>query len=330
MLKYYQQQGKNGDVAVYSTVTLTRNCKDLPFAARLEKEKAAQLFETVGKALADAGLSFEKKDFTALGATQRGALAEKGLAPQSLVQGSSPRGVYVSADESLCVIVGDEDHVKIQAQSAGLDLASCLEKAQAVDKALDAALGWAYSEKYGYLTASPVNLGCAMRAEVCLHLPMIAAASGARTLANQSARMGYELSGVFGEGSCMYLLSNAKSLGTTEKELVTGIESAAEKIMEREREMRAQLYKDSPEYLENRVYRALGLLGAARVITFREATALVSDARLGAGVLSDVQYEKLDRILRLIGPCAVSEKGGEEESEKTEVRRAQRIRRALA
>ena len=213
---------------------------------------------------------------------------------------------------------------------AGLDLASCLEKAQAVDKALDAALGWAYSEKYGYLTASPVNLGCAMRAGVCLHLPMIAAASGARTLANQSARMGYELSGVFGEGSCMYLLSNAKSLGTTEKELVTGIESAAEKIMEREREMRAQLYKDSPEYLENRVYRALGLLGAARVITFREATALVSDARLGAGVLSDVQYEKLDRILRLIGPCAVSEKGGEEESEKTEVRRAQRIRRALA
>ena len=327
MLKFYQQKGKDGDVAVFSQVTLYRNLRDLPFTARLDAEKAKALLEKAEKALLDAGLSFTKYDFTELSPTKRGVLAENGLVPQSFVSGASPRGVFVSEDESVSVIVGDEDHIRILAQRAGLDLSACLEQARSLDAVFDAAFGYAFSEKYGYLTASPVHLGNAMIAGVAVHLPAIAASSGLRALSAQIGRMGYELTALYGEGSGVYLLSNVKSLGITEKELLAGIESAAGKIMERERALRGNLYKENPEYLENRVYRALAILGSARVISMREAAALLSDARLGAGVLSDVEPEKLDALYRLIGPCAVSEAA--DDTAKTEVRRAKLLRDAI-
>lgn len=330
MLKFYGQQGRENDTAVSSIVTLSRNFKDLPFVSQLDREKAAELMRRVEKALADAGFAFAEYDFTALSPSARGALAEKGLAPQSLVQGTAPRGVFASGDEALAVIVGDEDHIRIQAQCAGVGLEACLEAAQKLDDVFDTAYGYAYSEKYGYLTASPVNLGCAMRAGVAMHLPAIASGSGLRAIGNQAARMGLELGSLYGDGSCVYLLSNVKSFGISEKELVSRIESAAEKIMERERAMRAQTYKDNPEYLENRVYRALGILGSARLISTREATALLSDARLGAGVLPGVKPEKLDAVFRMIGPCAVGESAQQDGQAKTEVKRASLIRAALS
>ena len=116
MLKFYQNKGKDADAAVFSQVSLRRNLRDLPFLSRLDAEKAGKLFADVEKALADAGFSFEKYDFTELSPTKRGLLAEKNLVPQSLVSGAAPRGVFVSGDESVSVIVGDEDHIQILAQ----------------------------------------------------------------------------------------------------------------------------------------------------------------------------------------------------------------------
>ncbi len=329
MTKFYQQQGRSADVAMYSRVVLSRNFKDMPFMNRMDAQDAAQLFSRVEQALAAGGYSFVKYDFTVLPATARGALAEEGLAPQSLVSGNLPRGVFASEDESLAVIVGDEDHIKIQAQCAGADMGACLKAAQEIDALLDNAFGYAYNERYGYLTASPVNLGCALRAGITMHLPAIAGTSGIRALSAASARMGLELSGQYGDGSCVWQLSNAKSFAIAENELCARIESAAEKIMERERTLRRTLAQESREYLENRVYRALGILGNARVISAREAAALLSDARLGAGIVPDVQAEKLDEIFRFIGPCAVSQSDVGEEKVKTEVKRAAGIRRAL-
>lgn len=329
MSKFYQQSGKSGDVAMYSRVVLSRNFKDMPFVNRMDAASAQKLFVRVEQALADGGYAFVKYDFTALSATARSALAEEGLAPQSLVSGNLARGVFASEDESLAVIVGDEEHVKIQAQCAGADLSACLKAAQTLDALLDKAFGYAYKEQYGYLTASPVNLGCALRAGVVMHLPAIAGTSGICALAAASARMGLELSGQYGDGSCVWQLSNTKSFGVAENELCTRIENAAEKIMERERALRKTLAQENREYLENRVYRALGILANARVISAREAAALLSDARLGAGVLSDVKAEKLDEIIRFIGPCAVSQADAGDEKIKTEVKRATAIRRAL-
>lgn len=329
MCKFYQQPGKDSDVAMYSRVVLSRNFKDLPFMSRMDARQAGELFSRVGQALEAGGYPFAKYDFTALSATARGALAEAGLAPQRLVTGALPRGVYANEEETLAVIVGDEDHIRIQAQCAGADLDACLKAAQTLDTLLDRAFGYAYTEQYGYLTASPVNLGCAMRASIVLHLPAVEGTSGIRTLASASARMGLELGGLYGEGSCVWQLSNTKSFAVTENELCARIESAAEKIMERERALRRSLKQENCEYLENRVYRALGILANARVISAREAASLVSDARLGAGVLPDVRTEKLDEIFRSIGPCAVSQSDVGEEKVKTEVKRASGIRKAL-
>ena len=329
MRKFYQQQGKASDVALYSRVVLSRNFKDLPFMNRMDAQKAEQLFARVEQVLHTSGYAFQKYDFTRLTATARGALAENGLAPQSLVQGNLPRGVFASEDEGLAVIVGDEDQIKIQAQCAGADLPACLQAAQRIDALLDHAFGYAYSEQYGYLTASPVHLGCALRASIAMHLPAIAGTSGIRTLSAAFARMGLELSGLYGDGSCVWQLSNVKSYAITENELCTRIENAAQKIMEKERELRKTLAQENREYLENRVYRALGILSNARMISAREAAALLSDARLGAGILPDMQTEKLDAIFRFIGPCAVTESGAGEEKSKTEVKRAAAIRQAL-
>lgn len=334
MNKWFDIAGEENDVAVSTRVRFARNLKNIPFPSRMDDKTAADVMDKVGMALAGGAVNFQRLDFDKMEASARGALAERHVVSRDLVNGKLPRGVYVSPDESCAVMVNEEDHLRIQSVGSGLCIRKCLDEAGRLDDLLDESLGFAFSEDYGYLTACATNIGCGLRASVMLHLPALTESGGIREIINASAKVGLTLRGAFGEGTqaagALYQVSNALSLGLTEDEICRRLESAVRKIIDAERSVRKKLAKDNLPYLENRVYRAKGILTGARIISSEEALRLISDLRLGAGVLDGIDTVKTDRLLWEIGVNnIISRDKAYTAPDKRDIARAEIIRNTL-
>lgn len=334
MSKWFENIGAENDVAVSTRVRLARNLKGVPFPTRMDDKTAARVMDNVGTALAGGALKFTRLDFDKLEAAQRGALAERHVVSRELVNGRIPRGVYVTDDEAASIMVNEEDHLRIQLMGSGLCLDRCLEEAQRIDTLLDESLGLAFSEDYGYLTACATNIGCGLRASVMLHLPALTESGGIREIINASAKVGLTVRGAYGEGTqavgALYQVSNALSLGLNEDEIVRRLESAVRRIIDAERAVRKKLAKDNRPYIENRVYRAYGVLTCARIIGSDEALRLLSDLRLGAGILDGVDTAKTDRLLWAIGVNSlIAADKANSASDRRDIARAELIRNTL-
>lgn len=336
MRKWFEKKGSDTDVVVSSRVRLARNVRDLPFPGRMNAQAAESLLDRVENGLSAAGtLHFSRQDFHRMDETHRGALMERHLVSRELENGKLPRGVFLSEDEGASIMVGEEDHLRIQIIGSGLCLRDCLEDAKRLDSLLDETLGFAFDEKLGYLTACPTNLGCGLRISVMLHLPAMTESGGIREVIRAADKVGLTVRGMYGEGTkalgSLYQISNALSLGFTEQELLERLENAVRSIIDSERKLRQRLSRENTAYLENRVYRALALLRSARMISSEEALSLLSDARLGAGVVQGVDTDVIDRLLWEIGPCNVSLHDGTAlTAERRDMVRADIVRSAMA
>ncbi len=336
MRKWFEKTGTDRDVVVSSRVRLARNVKDLPFPGRMTEQGAAALLDRVEQALAAAGtLRFSRHDFHKLDAVSRGAMTERHLVSKELENGTLPRGVFLSEDEGASIMVGEEDHLRIQVLGAGFCPGSCLEDAKRLDTLLDESLGFAFDEKLGYLTACPTNLGCGLRVSAMLHLPAMTESGGIREVIRAAGKVGLTVRGMYGEGTkaagALYQVSNALSLGHTEQEILERLETAVRSIIDGERKLRRRLADEKRAYLENRVFRALALLRSARMLSSGEALDLLSDARLGAGVIDAVDTDVIDRLLWEIGPCNVRLADKRADTpEGRDVARAELVRAALA
>jgi protein arginine kinase len=334
MSEFFGKSGGERDVVVSSRVRFARNLKGLPFPWRMDEKAAEEVLDRVENALNAAPLNFTRRDFHKMNPTERGAMAERHLVSRELVAGKLPRGVFLSPDEGVAIMVNEEDHLRIQLIGAGLCLTDCLDEAKRIDALLDEALHFAFDEKLGYLTACPTNLGCGLRVSVMLHLPALTATGGIREIISAAAKMGLTVRGMYGEGTtaggAMYQISNALSLGVTEAEIAERLETAVRGIIDSERGLRAKIFKENPAYIENRVYRALALLKSARVMSSEEALSLISDARLGAGIIDGADADVLDRLLWEIGRDNVSARSGASTSEGRARERAEMLRKEMA
>ncbi len=302
--------------AVSTRVRLARNVCELPFPARMTPAQREALISQVSAAL----LASPQDGFSAVSLTDANRLEAQGLVERHLISpelaaGDKPRAVLLSRDQRLSVMVGEEDHLRIQALLPGLALETALAEAFRADTLLDGALPYAFEEERGYLTACPTNLGTGLRASVMLHLPILTETGALRAIANTAGKMGLAVRGLYGEGSkahgALYQISNQVTLGLSEEEIVARVGSVVEQILAREAEALAAFREKSPSVFENRVWRALGLLQNARLLSAEEGIALLSDLRLGLGILPGVEEETLSALLTDIQPVQLILRAGE-------------------
>ncbi len=307
-MKWFTQSGEYTDVVLSTRVRLARNVNGLPFPSRMQAAQAKALTEQVKTAVERSALSsdFTFHDFLTLSDAEKGVLVESHAASKELAAGTLPRGLLLSSDEHISIMVGEEDHLRIQVMGAGLCIEDCLKDAQKLDTLLDESLSFAFDEKLGYLTACPSNLGCGLRISIMLHLPALTESGSIRAIVAQAGKLGFAVRGIYGEGTdaqgAIYQLSNALSLGRTESETASRLTDAAKTIIESERKLRRKITEANRMYLEDRVYRALGTLQNARILSTDEAVKLLSDLRMGAGVIEPIPTTVIDRLLSEIRP----------------------------
>lgn len=336
--------GALSDVVISSRIRLARNLHDVQFPHRLEEAQAKEVQDKVFAAIdavnAKAKASFGKLhciDLAQVSPLERQVLVEKHLMSPQHAQPGFGKGLIVRADERVSIMVNEEDHLRIQCLYSGLELDEALIAAGGIDDLLDERLDFAFDERAGFLTACPTNAGTGMRASVMVHLPALAMADEVSRVLSAVNKVGLVVRGLFGEGTegqgNVYQVSNQISLGQAEKEIVENLSLVAKQVVAEEKRFRDTLYRNQRTALEDRIFRAWGILTNARSMSSQEAVRLWSDVRLGVelGMMPSLSTKSVNQILVLAQPNFVQRAFGKTmPPEERDARRADLIRQHLS
>ena len=216
------------------------------------------------------------------------------VSPELVKQPAS--AVMLNDDESVSVMINEEDHIRIQALGTDLSLKDLYQRASKIDDELDKALDISYDEHLGYLTTCPTNIGTGMRASVMLHLPGLSIMKRMNRIAQTINRFGFTIRGIYGEGSQVYghiyQVSNQLTLGKTEEDIIDSLTEVVNQIINEEKQIRERLDKHNPVETLDRVYRSLGVLQNSRIISMEEASYRLSEVKLGI----DLNYILLENF----------------------------------
>ncbi len=284
--------GKDSPVAVSSRVRLARNLKDQPFPRRCSEERLEELADRIATA-ANRDERFQAGDSAVIDELEvlsRRLLVEQHLVSPAFAAGGRGRTVVVDGRGVVSLMINEEDHLRIQVILGGLSLREVSRIAFAVHETL-LPLGFAFDERLGFLTTCPTNAGTGMRASVMIHIPALELLGQVGVLVREASRLGLTVRGTYGEGSeaqgALYQISNQVTLGLTEEELIEKVSGVTLHVAEEERRARATLMENRRENLEDRAWRAWGLLRYGRSISTKEALGHLSLVHM-AGALSIV------------------------------------------
>ena len=343
----YNGERSSGDdkaaygIAMSSRIRLARNYRDYPFPARLSADAARKILEMTKETF------FSSKeintndylyvDMQELDPIERIMLVEKHLASPELASGNKPCAAIISKDESVSIMLNEEDHLRIQCITGSTAIDEALEKCSTMERILESKHDIAYDMNLGYLTSCPTNLGTGMRASFMLHLPALVAAGQINGILEQCGRIGVAIRGIYGEFSApsgnMFQFSNHGSLGNNESEIVNNIKNVGTQIIEHEHRLRLGVLEQSKTKFEDRVCRSLGVLTSARILDTGEFMTLWSSVRLGVdmGVIEDVDIKTLDELMAQSQSASLQKMAGRTLTpEERDVQRANLVRKRLA
>ena len=299
MLKWYEQIAPDSDVVISSRVRLARNLENFPFSGKLKEEQAVELVNEV-KDITPLLNEKENKKYYAcsvstLSDIDKTAMVERHIVSPLLAEKKQTTGLILSDDETISIMINEEDHIRIQAIVGGMNLDKAYEEANRIDDFSYDKLHYAFDEKYGYLTACPTNAGTGMRASFMVFLPALSSAKMITKLVEEIGKYGVTLRGIYGEGTksigSIYQISNQKTLGNSEREIIDSLNNIMMQIVKQERKRREYMISVSADEIEDQVYRSYGVLKYARQITSGDAMTLLSQIKFG----SDCGLIKFDR-----------------------------------
>ena len=278
------------DVVLSSRVRLARNFEDIPFDVSSRPEFAAVCVSRTVNALKAAGVDkgFDLFRLRDMSDASRKAMAESWLISWDLLTNASSATAMIRPQDALTVMMGEDDHLRIQAIRPEMDLLSAAAACFRVDDALSRQVNFAFDEQLGYLTACPTNTGTGMRASLLMHLPMLTKAKKMGDVGQLVAKVGLNIRGVYGEGSealgNIYQISNQVTLGRTEQELIATVTALGNQLCDMENALRDKAKNEGRIPLEDMVYRAWGAMTNARLMPLNEFYQHWSNLRLGAAL----------------------------------------------
>jgi len=317
--KWLSATGPEADVVLSTRVRLARNLADVPFTHRAKPADHESTIEGVRWALADSGYMADGQflDNEQLSEPRGQYLVERHLASRDFVASRAKRALYLSKDETVSLMVNEEDHLRFQVLASGLDFPEAFTAAAALDEKLEGQLQYAFSPEFGFLTACPTNLGTGMRASVLVHLPALVLTREIEKVLRGAMHIGLAVRGLYGEGSetkgYFFQISNQKTVGQTEWEIIETIADISRQVIQYERKAREYLMNKLRVDIEDKVFRSLGLLRSARILSSEEATNLIASLRLGIalGIVNEISLAQVTRLLILIRPANLQAMLGE-------------------
>ncbi len=330
--------GPSSHIVMSTRIRLARNLAKVPFPNRAEKKDLLNVVEDLGKAMA-ANDYFKNSVFlkmNELDSIDKQFLVERHLMSHEHAVSGDGKALIVSEEEVLSVMVNEEDHLRIQVMQSGLNLTESWRIINMLDDSLSKILNYAYLSNWGYLTACPTNTGTAMRGSVMLHLPALVMTKQINKVLAAIAKLSFASRGFYGEGTQargnIYQISNQVSLGHSEEDILQNIGGLIRQVIEQEEQARQALFVQNRSMLEDKIFRSLGVLKSAHIISSQETIELLSMVRLGVdlGILNQVDRANINELFITIQPAHLQKIEGKKLTPaQRDTRRAALIREKL-
>ena len=334
MASWYTEKSPMDDIAISSRIRLARNLKGIPFPSKMNLEQRKELNQKVKKAISENKTPFAKSlkyiEMRDIPENQRFAMAERHIISPEFATNCSDGAIILSADESISIMIGEEDHLRIQVILGGRRLEEAYDIAEKIDNLFYDSLNFAFNKKLGYLTECPTNLGTGLRASVMLHLPALENSGEIKSVVSNIGKFGFTVRGMYGEGSSsaasLYQISNQITLGISEKDALENLKIITTKLIEKEKQQRENF--DSIK-IADLCFRALGTLQNARILTSEEMMNLISRVKLGQSMGIIPIETPLMKILIEAQPNMLMQKYGEMDANDRDIYRADMVRGLL-
>ena len=282
-----QQHGPNDRIVMSSRVRLARNLRDASFPGWAKKPERVKILETILpaiSALPEMADSFAEA-MDNLTALDKQILVERHLISREHAAKNVGSGIVLNREESFCVMINEEDHLRMQALRPGFQIREAWNAIDRLDSALEKKLNYAFDNELGYLTACPTNLGTGIRVSAMLHLPGLVLAEQINPIIQSVNKLGLAVRGLYGEGTealgNVFQVSNQMTLGESETVIVERLEKVLGQIIEHEENARQSLMEKKPKTVFNHIGRAYGVLANAHSISSKETMNLLSLLRVG-------------------------------------------------
>lgn len=333
-----QRTGPGNRIVMSSRVRLARNVAGFAFPGWAKKTERLRVCELLREAVVRQPQM--RDGFTAslesLSALDKQILVERHLISREHAAKGAGSALVLSRDERLCVMINEEDHLRMQALLPGFQLKEAWQAIDQLDTGLEQELDFAFSHTLGYLTACPTNVGTGIRVSAMLHLPALVLDEQITQIIQAVNKLGLAVRGLYGEGTealgNVFQVSNQMTLGESEMEIVERLNKVVAQIIEHEENARARLLENRPKMVYNHVGRAYGILANAHSVSSKEAINLLSLLRLGVdlGLLPDVRRALVDELFMLSQPAHLQLRHSEKLSaEERDILRADMLREAL-
>jgi len=313
MTKWYEKSAPQDDIVLSTRIRLARNVRDMPFKNNISKQQQIELNNKVKKILETANMGDNPFDFIyleELDELQQLSLVEKHLVSHDFIENSENKMVAISKDNSVSIMVNEEDHIRIQVLESGLNLKKAFDVCNMLDDLLDKHLEYAFDDKLGFLTVCPTNLGTGLRASVMLHLPAFEKSRIIPQLISTVSKLGLTIRGTYGEGTkavgSTYQLSNQVTLGLSEETAIENLENVVMQIIESEKSTRREVIKNNIDLVDE-ICRSYGIVKNAVLMSSNEFYEQISNVRLGVSekLIQDVDICRINQLLNQIGTATI-------------------------
>ncbi|MBI3320913.1 MAG: protein arginine kinase [Candidatus Omnitrophica bacterium] len=279
--------GPVSEIVISSRIRLARNLDKHLFATRATKVSQREVLAVVRDGL---GRSLKLKhplllEMGGLDEVDRQFLVERHLVSREHIVHPDQKGVAIGPGEVISIMINEEDHLRIQVMQSGLNLHDAWTLIDELDDELSEVLPYAYATDWGYLTCCPTNTGTGMRASVMVHLPSLVITKQINKVLHTITKLGLTARGLYGEGTeasgNFFQISNQVALGRSEEEILENLERILKEVIHQEQAARESLMANNRIQLEDRIWRAFGILRHAKTMNSGEALDLLSAVRLG-------------------------------------------------
>ncbi len=333
-----RRKGPHDRIVMSSRVRLARNLKEAAFPGWAKKPERVRVLELIRPAVES--LPEMKEAFSetmdSLSTLDKQILVERHLISREHAAKSSGSGLVLNREETLCVMINEEDHLRMQALRPGLQLRQAWNAIDQADSTLERRLEYAFNPELGYLTACPTNIGTGIRVSAMLHLPGLVLAEQINPIIQSVNKLGLAVRGLYGEGTealgNVFQVSNQMTLGEAEGAIVERLEKVLSQIIEHEENARGTLLEKKPKMVYNHIGRAYGILANAHSISSKETMNLLSLMRLGVdlGMFPGVDRALVDELFILTQPAHLQKQHSEKLSaEERDLLRADMVRERL-
>ena len=333
-----KRSGPHDKIVMSSRVRLARNVKNIAFpgwAKKPERVKALDVIRPAIETLPQMSDAFSES-MDNLPTLDKQILVERHLISREHAAKSAGSGLVVNKEESLCVMINEEDHLRMQALRPGLQLKQAWIAIDQVDSEVERRLDYAFSSELGYLTACPTNLGTGIRVSAMLHLPGLVLAEHINQIIQSVNKLGLAVRGLYGEGTealgNVFQVSNQMTLGESETDIVERLNKVLLQIIEHEENARTTLLEKKPKMVYNHIGRAYGILANAHSISSKETMNLLSLMRLGVDInlFPGIDRALVDELFIITQPAHLQKMYSEKlAAEERDVLRADMLRERL-